>query len=318
MEIIKESLGHSPAFVIPPFDDFEALEEGKAREFSDAMCQPPQLDIDLVECSFIKSNCSFWMYDENAEEDDRSCLLSAVQRENRFLISQYEDFPTALSESGYRHTRRHCFVLEKNPEKPQYALFRVNHERGSQNKIVATIQHGLVTIGESNISARYMRVCTQRNAQSLTRFSSNSSVDSECSWSADSSTSMSSISCSSSFSCSTPEPRPKREELSFSYSSVVPHWNTSINQLIMKFMNNRIRQSSAKNFVFVPESRNANLLQKPTIDTLPCASRINQDQFLLQFGKVSKGRFSLDFTSPISPIVAFSTALSTFGWVGGK
>lgn len=163
-----------------------------------------------------------------------------------------------------------------------------------------------------------MRVCTQRNAQSLTRFSSNSSVDSECSWSADSSTSMSSISCSSSFSCSTPEPRPKREELSFSYSSVVPHWNTSINQLIMKFMNNRIRQSSAKNFVFVPESRNANLLQKPTIDTLPCASRINQDQFLLQFGKVSKGRFSLDFTSPISPIVAFSTALSTFGWVGGK
>lgn len=69
--------------------------------------------------------------------------------------------------------------------------------------------------------------------------------------------------------------------------NTLPSWNERLGSLVLKFHNERIKEPSAKNFV-VAEG----------------------DKVVVQTGKLSLGRFSIDFTYPVSPIQAFAIALS--------
>ena len=68
-----------------------------------------------------------------------------------------------------------------------------------------------------------------------------------------------------------------------------PRWNEHIQGYVLNF-SKRVSEASVKNFQLVNKS----------------------DDVILQFGKVSKDDFSLDFKYPLSPLEAFGVALSAF------
>lgn len=70
-----------------------------------------------------------------------------------------------------------------------------------------------------------------------------------------------------------------------------PSWNEKLKAYVLNF-NGRVTQASVKNFQLVEEGDN--------------------DTVMLQFGKVSTNRFTLDFRYPLSPMQAFSIALSAY------
>ena len=74
----------------------------------------------------------------------------------------------------------------------------------------------------------------------------------------------------------------------------LPRWDSAMESLVLGFERNRVKASSSKNILM--------------------ALGDNPKHTVLQFGKVSSGRFTLDFRYPMSPIQAFAIAVSSFGW----
>ena len=69
-----------------------------------------------------------------------------------------------------------------------------------------------------------------------------------------------------------------------------PVWNDSLGAYVLNF-NGRVEQASVKNFQLVDD--------------------FDQEKIYLQFGRVDKHVFSLDFIWPFTPLQAFSIALSS-------
>ncbi|KAI6655660.1 Tubby protein-like [Oopsacas minuta] len=69
----------------------------------------------------------------------------------------------------------------------------------------------------------------------------------------------------------------------------VPEWNNESQTYILNF-NGRVTQASVKNFQLIDED----------------------GVIVLQFGKVGRDRFTLDYRSPLCPLQAFGIALSSF------
>jgi len=76
-----------------------------------------------------------------------------------------------------------------------------------------------------------------------------------------------------------------------SYSNKAPKWNDAIGAYVLNF-NKRVTEASVKNFQLVNAS--------------------DPDTVYLQFGKVGKDAFNIDFRFPISPFQAFALALTAF------
>jgi hypothetical protein len=74
----------------------------------------------------------------------------------------------------------------------------------------------------------------------------------------------------------------------------LPEWNEEIQSLVLKFNGGRVLAASAKNF-------------------LVCAKN-KMSHPILQFGKCEKGKFVLDFRSPVAAVQAFGVALSVCNW----
>lgn len=70
-----------------------------------------------------------------------------------------------------------------------------------------------------------------------------------------------------------------------------PRWNDELNAYCLNF-NGRVTEASVKNFQLVTEE--------------------NQNHVILQFGKISKNAFTMDYMWPISAFQAFSICLSSF------
>jgi hypothetical protein len=73
---------------------------------------------------------------------------------------------------------------------------------------------------------------------------------------------------------------------------------TDLQSLTLKFQGGRVLSASSKNFLLYEQS---------------CTDRPS-NQALMQFGKVEKGRYILDFRHPLSPVQALSIALAAFGY----
>ena len=70
-----------------------------------------------------------------------------------------------------------------------------------------------------------------------------------------------------------------------------PRWNEQVGAYVLNF-NGRVTMSSVKNFQLInPE---------------------DQERVVLQFGRVAKEKFTMDFQSPLSPFQAFALCLSSF------
>lgn len=82
----------------------------------------------------------------------------------------------------------------------------------------------------------------------------------------------------------------------------LPEWNASVRSLSMRFLGNRITDSSSKNFLLELAAADAS---GPEARRFPC----------LQFGRMAGGRFSCDFRYPLSAVQAFGIMLSSFYWL---
>ena len=70
-----------------------------------------------------------------------------------------------------------------------------------------------------------------------------------------------------------------------------PRWNEQVGAYVLNF-NGRVTMASVKNFQLInPE---------------------DQERVVLQFGRVAKEKFTMDFQSPLSPFQAFALCLSSF------
>ena len=70
-----------------------------------------------------------------------------------------------------------------------------------------------------------------------------------------------------------------------------PRWNDQVGAYVLNF-NGRVTMASVKNFQLVADD--------------------DHDSILLQFGRVGKDLFTMDFAHPLSPIQAFAICLSSF------
>ena len=75
-----------------------------------------------------------------------------------------------------------------------------------------------------------------------------------------------------------------------------PVWNDELRAWTLNF-NGRAKRPSKKNFLLVLAEQ-----QSATQDV----------RVYLRFGKMAKGKFSLDFRDPFSPIAALAVAVTTF------
>jgi len=82
-----------------------------------------------------------------------------------------------------------------------------------------------------------------------------------------------------------------------------PFWNPDVGSLVVKFDRSRVTMASSKNFIVFHE--------KDVKDR----SKTSSDA-ILQFGKVGKKNFTLDYKKPLCALQAFGIALSAFGWKG--
>lgn len=81
------------------------------------------------------------------------------------------------------------------------------------------------------------------------------------------------------------------EDSRIELSSVRPKWNSKLKSLAMSFQKARVEVPSAKNFQLCLD-----------------------DKVVLVFGKRADGTFCLDFEHPMSPVQAFTIALTTMYW----
>ena len=72
-----------------------------------------------------------------------------------------------------------------------------------------------------------------------------------------------------------------------------PRWNDQVGAYVLNF-NGRVTMASVKNFQLInPE---------------------DQERVVLQFGRVSKDKFTMDFQAPLCPFQAFALCLSSFDY----
>jgi tubby-related protein 1 len=69
-----------------------------------------------------------------------------------------------------------------------------------------------------------------------------------------------------------------------------PQWNDQLSAFVLNF-NNRVTKPSVKNFQLVDQ--------------------FDHEKIILQFGRVAKDEFTMDFQWPITPFQAFAIALSS-------
>lgn len=95
-----------------------------------------------------------------------------------------------------------------------------------------------------------------------------------------------------------------------------PQWNEDLGAHVLNF-NGRVTQASVKNFQLIDKSsahhHNEGRLDKRGINAGESKSKSSngKDTVVLQFGRVAKDEFTLDFQWPMSPVQAFAIALSS-------
>lgn len=82
-------------------------------------------------------------------------------------------------------------------------------------------------------------------------------------------------------------------QLVTTYCSKNARWNEKMKSFVLNF-DSRVAEASVKNFQLIKQD--------------------DPDTVYLQFGRVSKDTFNLDFRSPLSPMQAFSLAISSFDY----
>jgi len=295
--------------VTDPADELlDLLENGYARESITQECMTPR-DQDENDrdrgrphrCFCFKriGKETMELHTDNGSKSADRFLLSAKKVQDTFYISPYafkatEDKPEDL---------RRCAVLKKVPYGASgecYKLYLDGCEGSDRSKtyegvceqdteqgLLAEIWHSMATIEGADTVMRALRVTIPSKVKGSVRdqweTSSNSSGSS-------SSSSDDEVNSEGSFNSDEP----------ISLVTKLPKWNARMCNMTQKFHGNRVKRSSAKNFILTAD-KNSPRLQQGTV---------------MQFGKKGKSEYILDHTSPLSSLQAFAVALTMCNWIG--
>lgn len=80
---------------------------------------------------------------------------------------------------------------------------------------------------------------------------------------------------------------------------------------ILQFIGNRVAQPSVKNFQMIIEN-DKRMFNYLNFEFDVMFYDLDEEQVIMQFGRVDKDTFTCDFRYPLSPIQAFAIALSSF------
>ena len=332
------------------FDDMDMLESGNAREYLSKECLSPVDSRDKWSRCYANrvAKAKFYMFQEGHSTIEPRFLLSAKLEDGTFYISQYQAFPeetNSVPKSGF------VAVLRPDMKSRSYRLFLCgcedpetyfqlekhacvgSEEEQMDGQLLADISHSTKIVERADAEMRALTVAIPAIKQSskqraiwsprTTRVrrtlferqhsgvrSANLSMGPTSG--SDTSTygsSSGSDSCASSDSGSSDGGRDAgiggdiaggflnlSGEDTIALESKLPEWNDSIQSLVLKFTGGRVTGASAKNFLL--------------------ADKVNMAHPILQFGKSAKGKYVVDFRSPIAPIQAFAVFLTATAWIG--
>ncbi|KAL0585229.1 hypothetical protein ABG067_004933 [Albugo candida] len=318
------------------FQDMDMLECGHAREYLAEECLSPTQSNNWTYTRVErKDKTEFRMY-WNSDQ----FLLSAKKIGGSFYISQYEHFPEAQASNSIP-TENYCAVLRQVSDN-NFKLYSCGCEgcdmsfntfsccntnesadlspEGADRQLLADITHHTKLAGEVGSEMRCFSVIIPaimedkrsrviwcpRLSRSVTpsRGTPRSALTREL--------------------LTSPSPRNKQNRFTFDDPTVdririeskLPVWCSQVNSLMLKFHGGRIREASSKNFMLMLDEESI-----PKKDKVPksraldrCEVDTDAQQVLMQFGKYSKSKFSLDFRYPLAPIQAFAIGLSSCAW----
>nr|CCA22972.1 cleavage induced conserved hypothetical protein [Albugo laibachii Nc14] len=322
------------------FQDMDMLESGHAREYIAEEClSPTQSNTWTYTRVERKDKTEFRMY-WNSDQ----FLLSAKQIGGSFYISQYEHFPEAQAPDSIP-TENYCAVLRQVSES-NFKLYScgcegcdmsfntfsccntnesavLSHE-GADRQLLADITHHTKLAGEAGSEMRCFSVVIPaimedkrsrviwcpRLSRSVTpsRGTPRNVLAREL--------------------VTSPSPHNKQNRFTFEdltgdrirIESKLPVWCSQVNSLMLKFHGGRIREASSKNFMLMLDEDSKS--KKDKLHKFSALERCEVDtdvqQVLMQFGKYSKSKFSLDFRYPLAPIQAFAIGLSSCAWANTR
>lgn len=90
----------------------------------------------------------------------------------------------------------------------------------------------------------------------------------------------------------------------YSLTNKTPKWNESVGAYVLNFQG-RVTQASVKNF---------QLVNADGAGAGGATSREDDERVILQFGRIGKDCFTMDFQYPLSPLQAFSICLTSFDY----
>jgi len=218
-------------------------------------------------------------------------LLSAKKVDDTFYISPYAFDGMWTDEPDQV---RRCAVLKKvayGASGECYKLFLDGCEgcdrnqiyegvceQSNEQKLLAEIWHSTTVVKEADMAMRTLRVTLPAKVKGSVRDQ----------WET----------CSDSSSGS--DNSSDGENSSIQLVTKLPRWVESSGCLTQKFHGNRVKSSSAKNFILTQDKS---------------APRADQ-QIVMQFGKKKKSQYIMDHAGPLSTLQAFAIALSMCNWIG--
>jgi hypothetical protein len=231
------------------------------------------------------------LHTDSGNRSAKRFLLSAKKVKDTFYISPYA-FKT---EDNAPEEMRRCAVLRKVPYGTNgdcYKLFLDGCEGSDRNqiyegvcepdseqKLLAEIWHSMAQIDGADTVMRSLRVTIPTKVKGSVRDQWETSSNSSTSSSEDEGGS---------------DP--------ISLVTKLPKWNAQMGNMTQKFHGNRVKRSSAKNFILTTDK---------------FAPRLQQGT-AMQFGKRGKSEYILDHTSPLSSLQAFAIALTMCNWMGDE
>lgn len=259
-----------------PADELlDLLESGFARESVTRECLNPKDDTDGYNRFTFKRIGKMNM--ELYVDDGERFMLSARRVGDTFYISPYKLNPEETGEP-----KRRCAVLKKRALVKGFAYtLYLDHCEGCDKKgiyenvvdkyqeevILAEVTHATAVVKEADMIMRTLKVTLPV------------------------------ILASDSWNISQPSEGPQEP---VQLVTKLPKWVESTGCLTQKFHGNRVKASSAKNFILTTDK----------------FSERSDQKIAMQFGKRGKKTYIMDHTAPLSPLQAFGICLSMCNWIG--
>ena len=270
------------------FTDWDMLECGEAREFIPAECLNPLGS--WCQCRLMRHAKTHFSLFEDGKGG--KFLLSAKVVGNDFFISQYENFPTDMCPDRDAPTSKFCAVLRHRGRQGRSDVFElVPFVLGACE--ILRVSHSWHRPKGAGAPVRKVVVRAPDRAAIL---------GSTYMWDFSSCDGVVGVGPTSS---SRHGPRPESHTLHSNYTvfeTQCPRWDPVDKCLVMKFQDRRVKESSSKNFI----------LHRRTDLSADGKKKSKEAKAQLQFGKVRRGLYALDFSESITPLEAFAISLSSF------